>query len=77
MSDEKGSLATGLLLFLVGAAAGAVVAALTTPKSGPELRGDIKSLTRRLKRNAREAGRAICPMCGAEDAGSDAETPGC
>jgi gas vesicle protein len=38
-----------LLTFLAGAAFGAVVVALTTPKSGPELREDFKSLARRTK----------------------------
>jgi gas vesicle protein len=41
-----------LLLFLAGAAAGAVLLALTTPKSGPELRGDLKELARRAKRKS-------------------------
>lgn len=36
--------------FLAGAAVGAIVVALTTPKSGPELRGDLKDLARRAKR---------------------------
>ena len=36
--------------FLAGAAVGALVVALTTPKSGPELRGDLKDLARRAKR---------------------------
>ena len=43
-----------LLTFLAGAALGAVVVALTTPKTGPELRGDLKDLTRRGKRRAGE-----------------------
>ncbi|MBI1752675.1 MAG: YtxH domain-containing protein [Acidobacteria bacterium] len=43
-----------LLTFLAGAAVGAVVVALTTPKTGPELRGDLKDLTRRARRKAGE-----------------------
>jgi gas vesicle protein len=39
-----------VLTFIAGAALGAVVMALTTPKSGPELRGDLKDLGRRAKR---------------------------
>jgi gas vesicle protein len=39
-----------VLTFIAGAALGAVVMALTTPKSGPELRGDLKDLARRAKR---------------------------
>ena len=53
MSQEPqatSSFSTLLLTFLAGAAAGAVVVALTTPKSGPQLRGDIKDLSRRAKR---------------------------
>ena len=66
MSEDRGALSTNLLLFLLGAAAGAVVVALTTPKSGPDLRADIKDLTGRLKRKVRDAGLAICPVCGQE-----------
>lgn len=42
MSDDRSSLGTNLLIFLAGAAVGAAVVALTTPKTGAELRGDIK-----------------------------------
>lgn len=49
MSEERGSLGTSLLIFLAGAAVGAAVAALTTPKAGPELRGDLKGLGNRIK----------------------------
>ena len=66
MSEEKGTLGSNLMFFLLGAAAGALVVALTTPKSGPDLRGDIKDLAGRLKRKAREAGVALCPVCGEE-----------
>jgi gas vesicle protein len=41
-----------VLAFIAGAALGAVVMALTTPKSGPELRGDLKGLARRAKLKA-------------------------
>jgi gas vesicle protein len=66
MNQESASSSTGamLLTFLAGAAVGAVVVALTTPKSGPELRGDIKDLALRAKRKAGDlAGNA----CGAWD----------
>ena len=43
------SLSALLLTFLAGAAAGAVVVALTTRKTGPQLRGDLKDLGRRAK----------------------------
>ena len=39
-----------VLTFIAGAALGAVVMALSTPKSGPELRADLKDLARRAKR---------------------------
>lgn len=61
MSDPKtSSYGPTLLTFLAGAAVGAVVVALTTPKTGPELRGDLKDLSRRARRKAGEL---------AEDAG--------
>ena len=45
MSTETSSPAVGpiLLAFLAGAAAGAVLVALTTPKSGPDLRGTSRT----------------------------------
>ena len=56
MSQENtsSSMGTVLLTFLAGAAVGAVVVALTTPKSGPELRVDLKGLAGRTKRRAME-----------------------
>ena len=55
MSEPKSSnLGPMLLTFLAGAAVGAVVVALTTPKTGPELRGDLKDLSVRAKRRAGE-----------------------
>lgn len=52
--NETSSMGTMLLTFLAGAAVGAVVVALTTPKSGPDLRGDLKDLARRAKSKARD-----------------------
>jgi gas vesicle protein len=50
MSQENPtSVGPMLLTFLAGAAVGAVVVALTTPKTGPELRGDMKDLANRAK----------------------------
>ncbi len=49
MSEERGSIGTPLLIFLAGAAVGAAVVALSTPKSGPELRGDLKDLGMKVK----------------------------
>ena len=44
MSEERGSVGTSLLVFLAGAAVGAAIVALTTPKSGSELREDLKGM---------------------------------
>lgn len=44
-----------LITFLVGAAIGAVVVALTTPKSGAHLRNTLRNLARRGKAGARGA----------------------
>ncbi len=49
MSEERGSIGTSLLIFLAGAAVGAAVVALTTPKTGPEVRADLKGLGNRVK----------------------------
>lgn len=38
--------------FLAGAAVGAVVVALTTPKTGPQLRGDLKDMGNTIRRKA-------------------------
>lgn len=49
MSEERGSIGTSMLVFLAGAAVGAIAVALTTPKTGSELRGDIKGFGNRIK----------------------------
>jgi gas vesicle protein len=50
MNEETRTSAGSILVpLLLGAVAGAVLVALTTPKSGPELRGDLKGLGRRVK----------------------------
>lgn len=59
MSEENGALGKNLLLFLLGAAVGAVVVALVTPKSGPDLRAELEDLTDKLKRKAKEVGIAL------------------
>jgi gas vesicle protein len=46
-----------LLTFVAGVAVGAVIAALLTPKSGPELRGDLKGAAARAKRKAADLAR--------------------
>ena len=58
--------ASTVLAFLAGAAAGAVLAALTLPRSGPELREEIAHLGSRVRRKAGHmADRAV-------EAGEDA-----
>jgi len=46
------SLGESLMLFLAGAAIGGLLVALSTPKTGPELREDLKGMGRRAKRQA-------------------------
>lgn len=52
--EDTSSVGTLLLTFLAGAAVGAVVVALTTPKTGPELRGELKDIAGRAKLKADE-----------------------
>jgi gas vesicle protein len=53
MSHEKSFLKGPMLpSVLAGAALGALVVALTTPKTGPELRSDLMGLAGRAKRKA-------------------------
>ena len=49
MSENQGSPCGTFMVFLAGVAVGAVLVALTTPKSGPELRADLKGLGERMK----------------------------
>jgi gas vesicle protein len=49
MSDDRGNLGTSLLIFLAGAAVGAAVVALTTPKTGAELRNDLREAGGKIK----------------------------
>jgi len=62
--DNSTSMGPILIGFLAGAAVGAVLVALTTPKSGPELRGDLKDYGRRAKR---QVGQAADDACAAWD----------
>ena len=66
MSEENRALGTNLLLFLLGAASGALVVALVTPKTGPDLRAEIKDLAYKLKCKVKEAGmdpNSVCASC--------------
>ena len=66
--DPFPSKGTLVLTFLAGAAVGAVVVALTTPKTGPQLRGDIKDLAKRTKEKAGHlAGEASEVLGGLKD----------
>ncbi len=60
MSDSRDFPGSGLMLFILGAAVGAAVVALTTPKSGPELRSDLKDLGIRVRDRARRLGQDLC-----------------
>jgi len=57
--ENTSSFNTSLLCFLAGAIAGAVVVALTTPKKGADLRGDLSDLGRRAKRRAGELAQQL------------------
>jgi gas vesicle protein len=50
--DRTSSIGPILLTFVAGVAVGAAIAALMTPKSGPELRGDLKDAAARAKEKA-------------------------
>ncbi len=61
MSQDK-SFLTGPMLpsILVGAAFGGVLVALTTPKTGPELRGDLKDIACRALGKAGALAGDVC-----------------
>ena len=63
MSQEQPFSKTPILTFLAGAAVGAVVVALTTPKSGPELRGNLKDIARRAKGKAGDLAAEASGIC--------------
>jgi gas vesicle protein len=50
--SQSGSMGESLMLFLAGAAIGGLLVALNTPKTGEELREDLKGLGRRAQRKA-------------------------
>ena len=49
------------MLFLLGAAVGAVAVALLTPKTGPELRADLKDLATQAKDKVMQAAEELRP----------------
>jgi gas vesicle protein len=51
-----GSMGESLMLFAAGAAIGGLLVALNTPKTGPELREDLKGLGRRARAKAEGLG---------------------
>lgn len=57
MSNDGNANAVGglLIAFLAGAAVGAAVTALMTPKTGPQLREDLKGLRDRFRKRDGEA----------------------
>lgn len=61
---------TLLLTFLAGAAVGALVVGLTTPKTGAEVREDLKALGRKVRRKAGDLADS------AEDAWDDLKSHG-
>ena len=72
MSDDRSSLGTNLLVFLAGAAVGAAIVALTTPKTGAELRGDLKDAGYRLKDRVNRLRERCCQ--GDDEECADAST---
>lgn len=60
MKDQTEVSISGIMLsFLAGAVVGAVVAALVTPKSGPETRKDLLELGRRAKDKAKAVSEQV------------------
>ena len=59
MNEPNNNVGSGLLLFLLGAAAGALVVALTTPTTGPERRADLKDLSAKARDKARRVANQI------------------
>jgi gas vesicle protein len=50
--DNGSSIVEALMLFVAGAAVGGLLVALNTPRTGPELREDLKGMGRRAKGKA-------------------------
>lgn len=66
MSEDRGSSLGNLLVaFLAGAAVGAAVALLTSPKTGPEMRETLAGLGKELGQKLKDA--VGTPSGGADD----------
>ena len=59
MSQESSFRTTALLTFFGGVAFGALVVALTTPKTGPELRAGLKDMGLKVRDKARRLGQEL------------------
>ncbi len=73
MSDSRETVGTSLMFFLLGAAVGAVVVALTTPKKGSELRADLKDMGNRVRERV---GRMSSDLCGKAEEAAEEVTHG-
>ena len=64
--DSSDSISTRLTYLLIGGGIGAILALLFAPKSGHELRGDIKDATRKGIDRSREAAQQLTDRAGDE-----------
>jgi gas vesicle protein len=62
--DSSDSISTRLTYLLIGGGIGAILALLFAPKSGHELRGDIKDATRKGIDRSREAAQQLSDRAG-------------
>jgi gas vesicle protein len=62
--DSSDSISTRLTYLLIGGGIGAILALLFAPKSGHELRGDIKDATRKGIDRSREAAQQLTDRAG-------------
>lgn len=62
--DSGDSISTRLTYLLIGGGIGAILALLFAPKSGQELRGDIKDATRKGIDRSREAAQQLSDRAG-------------
>src|SRR2546426_11464715 len=80
MADDRGSSAAVVLVFLSGAALGAVAALLLTPQTGRESREQLRGYARRAEGNLRDlagqAGEAFEEVVGVGKEFVDSKKPG-